>query len=295
MRLMRVGDPGRERPALLDGEGRVLDLSGLGRDVDGAFLSGDGLEEARRLAAGALPVLGELGEDGKVVLLGGQRVGAPIAKPEKILCIGLNYRDHAAETGARAPEEPIVFMKAPNSLVGPYDDILLPRGSTKTDWEVELAVVVGRRARYLDSPDDAEAVIAGYAISNDVSERAFQIERGGQWTKGKSCETFNPMGPWLATPDEIADVGAVGLRLWVNGVARQDGSTKDMVFGVHHLLWYLSQFMVLEPGDLIDTGTPAGVSLGHDDVPFLSAGDLVEAEADGLGRQACRVRAEPLP
>ncbi len=292
MRLMRIGELGRERPALLDEDGRLLDLSGLGRDVDGAFLAGDGVEDALRLARGALPVLGELGDDGRVTLAGRGRVGAPIAKPEKILCVGLNYRDHAAETGAKVPDEPIVFMKAPNSLAGPYDDILLPRGSTKTDWEVELAVVIGRRTSYLDSPEDAAAVIAGYAISNDVSERAFQIERGGQWTKGKSCETFNPMGPWLATPDEVADVGAVGLRLWVNGVSRQDGSTKDMVFGVHHLVWYLSQFMVLEPGDLIDTGTPAGVSLGDDGVPFLADGDLVELEADGLGRQACRVRAE---
>ncbi len=287
---MRIGDPGRERPALLGEDGRVLDLSGLGRDIDASFLADGGLDAAARaVGTGALPVLGELGPTGQVELAGGARIGAPVAKPEKIICIGLNYRDHAEETGNPIPAEPVLFMKAPNCLVGPNDDILVPRGSTKTDWEVELAVVIGRRARYLDSPDDVPSVLAGYAISNDVSEREFQMERGGQWDKGKCCETFNPMGPWLATPDEVADVQSVGLKLMVNGVVRQDGTTANMIFGVHHIVWYLSQFMVLEPGDIVNTGTPAGVSLGHDDVPYLAAGDLVELEADGLGRQASRV------
>ena len=287
---MRIGDPGRERPALLGEDGRVLDLSGLGRDIDASFLADGGLDAAARaVGTGALPVLGELGPTGQVELAGGARIGAPVAKPEKIICIGLNYRDHAEETGNPIPAEPVLFMKAPNCLVGPNDDILVPRGSTKTDWEVELAVVIGRRARYLDSPDDVPSVLAGYAISNDVSEREFQMERGGQWDKGKCCETFNPMGPWLATPDEVADVQSVGLKLMVNGVVRQDGTTANMIFGVHHVVWYLSQFMVLEPGDIVNTGTPAGVSLGHDDVPYLTAGDLVELEADGLGRQASRV------
>lgn len=287
---MRIGDPGHERPALLDEDGRVLDLSGLGRDIDASFLADGGFDAAARAGGtGALPVLGELGPTGRVELAGGARIGAPVAKPEKIICIGLNYRDHAEETGNPIPAEPVLFMKAPNCLVGPNDDILVPRGSTKTDWEVELAVVIGRRARYLDSPDDVPSVLAGYAISNDVSEREFQMERGGQWDKGKCCETFNPMGPWLATPDEVADVQSVGLKLMVNGVVRQDGTTANMIFGVHHVVWYLSQFMVLEPGDIVNTGTPAGVSLGHDDVPYLTAGDLVELEADGLGRQASRV------
>jgi 2-keto-4-pentenoate hydratase/2-oxohepta-3-ene-1,7-dioic acid hydratase in catechol pathway len=287
---MRIGDPGHERPALLDEDGRVLDLSGLGRDIDASFLADGGLDAvARAGGTGALPVLGELGPTGRVELAGGGRIGAPVAKPEKIICIGLNYRDHAEETGNPIPAEPVLFMKAPNCLVGPNDDILVPRGSTKTDWEVELAVVIGRRARYLDSPDDVPSVLAGYAISNDVSEREFQMERGGQWDKGKCCETFNPMGPWLATPDEVADVQSVGLKLAVNGVVRQDGTTANMIFGVYHVVWYLSQFMVLEPGDIVNTGTPAGVSLGHDDVPYLTAGDLVELEADGLGRQASRV------
>jgi len=290
MRLMRIGPFGQERPAVVDDSGRVLDLSSLGRDIDGAFLAGDGVAQAQHLAASAnLPIVGGVGPGGAVELSGGARVGAPVAKPEKIICIGLNYRDHAEETGNPVPSEPVLFMKAPNCLVGPNDEILVPRRSTKTDWEVELAVVIGQRARYLASPEEAPAFIAGYAISNDVSEREFQMERGGQWDKGKCCETFNPMGPWLATADEVPDVQRVGLRLFVNGVKRQDGTTANMIFGVYHVVWYLSQFMVLEPGDIVNTGTPAGVSHGHPAVPFLKSGDLVELEADGLGRQASRV------
>jgi len=286
MRLMRVGEAGAERPALLDEAGRVRDLSALGRDLEGDLLGAASRDELRRACSdSSLPVIGEWTGGGTFAMDGGIRVGPPVPKPEKIVCIGLNYRDHAEETGNPLPAEPVVFMKAPNCLVGPYDEILVPRLSEKTDWEVELAVVIGDRARYLESPDDAASVIAGYALSNDVSEREFQIERGGQWTKGKSCETFNPLGPWLATPDEVPDVQSIGLGLWVNGVKRQDGTTANMIFGVYHVVWYLSQFMVLEPGDIVNTGTPAGVSLGHADVPFLAAGDAVELAADGLGRQ----------
>ena len=201
------------------------------------------------------------------------------------MCIGLNYRDHAEETNAAIPGEPVLFLKTPDTVVGPNDEVLIPRRSTKTDYEVELAVVIGRTARYLDSPADGLACVAGYAISHDVSEREFQIERGGQWDKGKNCETFNPLGPWIVTADEIADPQSLALRLWVNGELRQDGNTKNMIFGVGHLVWYLSQFLVLRPGDVINTGTPAGVALGRPDKPYLREGDVVELEVDGLGRQ----------
>ena len=275
MRLVRLGEAGSERPAVLAGDGRAFDLSGITRDVDGAFLAGGGgARAAAALAAGELPEL-----DGR-----GLRVGAPIARPGKVVCIGLNYADHAAESGAATPAEPVVFMKAANTVVGPDDVVLVPRGSTRTDYEIELAVVIGATARYLADPSHAEAVIAGYAISNDVSEREFQLDRGGQWDKGKSCETFNPLGPWLVTADEVADPQNLGLRLWVNGEPRQDGNTKNMIFDVAHIVWYLSQFMVLEPGDLINTGTPAGVALGGR-YPYLVEGDVMELEIDGLGRQ----------
>ncbi|EOD66972.1 fumarylacetoacetate hydrolase family protein, partial [Amycolatopsis vancoresmycina] len=231
------------------------------------------------LSDGTLPVLDSAG----------LRVGAPVARPGLLACIGLNYSDHAAETGATPPAEPVVFLKATNTVVGPDDTVLVPRTSTKTDYEVELAVVLGGRARYLASPEDADAVIAGYAVSNDVSEREFQHERGGQWTKGKSCETFNPLGPWLVTPDEAGDPQDLGLRLAVNGQPRQDGTTKNMLFGVRHVVWYLSQFLVLEPGDVVNTGTPAGVAFGANDFPYLSEGDEVTVEIDGLGRQQHRI------
>jgi 2-keto-4-pentenoate hydratase/2-oxohepta-3-ene-1,7-dioic acid hydratase in catechol pathway len=211
-------------------------------------------------------------------------MGAPIARPGKVVCIGLNYSDHAAETGQAPPARPIVFMKDPSTVVGPYDEVLIPRGSAKTDWEVELGVVIGARARYLDSPADGLTVVAGYAISNDVSEREFQLELSPQWDLGKSCETFNPLGPWLVTADEVPDPQLLGLRLSVNGRKRQDGSTANMIFGVGYLIWYLSQYMVLEPGDLIDTGTPAGVALGLPDHPYLRDGDRVQLEIDGLGQ-----------
>jgi 2-keto-4-pentenoate hydratase/2-oxohepta-3-ene-1,7-dioic acid hydratase in catechol pathway len=277
MQLLRIGERGSERPVVRADDGSLYDLSPVTGDIDGAFLAGDGIARARAaLAEGALPQI----PDGESA-----RIGAPIARPGKVVCIGLNYRDHAAETGSPLPAEPIVFMKAPNTVIGPDDTVLVPRGSEKTDWEVELGVVIGAEARYLDTPDDALNVIAGYAISNDVSERAFQLERGGQWDKGKSCETFNPLGPWLVPADEIDDPGKLGLRLWVNGELRQDGTTADLIFGIGHVIWYLSQFMVLEPGDLINTGTPAGVAMGMPGQPYLRAGDTMALEIDGLGRQ----------
>lgn len=276
MKLLRVGAPGEERPAVRTEDGRLLDLSPVTSDIDGAFLASDGVERARsEVAAGSLP---ELDPDGL-------RIGAPLARPGKIVCVGLNYRDHAAETGAAIPERPVVFMKDPGTVIGPYDEVLIPRGSVKTDWEVELAVVIGRRARYLDGPEAARAVIAGYAISHDVSEREFQLEYSPQWDLGKSCETFNPLGPWLVTADEVGDPQDLGLHLSVNGVKRQEGHTSDMVFPFDHIVSYLSQYMVLEPGDVINTGTPAGVALGLPGAPYLRPGDSVELSVDGLGAQ----------
>jgi 2-keto-4-pentenoate hydratase/2-oxohepta-3-ene-1,7-dioic acid hydratase in catechol pathway len=271
MRLARIGPAGAERPAVQAGQ-RWYDLSGLTHDLDGAFLAAGfpGVRDA--LDAGSLPELPA------------GRFGPPV-RPGKVVCIGLNYRDHAAETGAPVPAEPILFLKAGDTVIGPQDEVLVPRGSTRTDYEVELAVVIGREARYLDSEDEAAACIAGYAISHDVSEREFQLERGGQWDKGKNCETFNPLGPWLVTPDEVGDPQKLGLRLWVNDEPRQDGSTADMVFGAAYLVAYLSRFMVLRPGDVINTGTPAGVALGRPDAPYLRAGDVVRLEIDGLGAQ----------
>lgn len=272
MTFARLGSPGAEIP-VLQRDGRSYDLRGITADIDGAFLAADGLHRAR--AATDLPLL-----EGAEQL----RVGAPIARPGKIVCIGLNYRDHAEETGAEIPAEPVIFMKDPSTVVGPFDEVLVPRQSVKTDWEVELGVIIGAEARYLDSPDDALACVAGYAVSHDVSERAFQLERGGQWDKGKSCETFNPLGPSLVPADEVADPQALALRLWVNGELRQNGTTANMIFPVAHVIWYLSQFMVLHPGDLVNTGTPAGVALGMSEPQYLKAGDVVELEIDGLGR-----------
>ena len=274
MRIARLGTPGTEIPVIVQNE-NYYDLRSVTADIDGAFLAGGGLEKAAAaLAAGSLPLL-----DGAA----GLRVAAPIVQPTKIVCVGLNYRDHAEETGAAFPAEPVLFMKDPSTLGGAFDEVLIPRKSVKTDWEVELGIVIGAEARYLDSPADAAAHIAGYALSHDVSEREFQLERGGQWDKGKSCETFNPLGPWLVTPDEVGDVSKLGMRLSVNGVQRQNGSTATMIFDVPYIVWYLSQFMVLRPGDLINTGTPAGVALGIEGNPYLRAGDVVELEIDGLG------------
>ncbi|MFJ9441291.1 fumarylacetoacetate hydrolase family protein [Kitasatospora sp. NPDC101235] len=276
MKLLRVGPPGAERPVVLGENGTAYDLSGRARDLDGAFLAGlDPAALARDAAAGVLPV----------VDLDGLRVGAPVARPGKVVGIGLNYRDHAAEAGAAIPAEPVIFLKPSSTVVGPYDEVLVPRGGEKTDYEAELAIVIGRTARYLDSHAEAAGVIAGYTIANDVTERAFQFERGGQWDKGKSAETFTPLGPWLVTADEVADPQALTLRLWVNGEQRQHGSTAGMIFPVLELVRYASWFMVLEPGDVIITGTPAGVTLGRPGTPFLAPGDVVEIEIDGLGRQ----------
>jgi 2-keto-4-pentenoate hydratase/2-oxohepta-3-ene-1,7-dioic acid hydratase in catechol pathway len=277
MKLLRVGPAGQEIPCLLDGDGAIRDLSSLVPDIDAALLADPhGLQRLRDLSPAGLPEIHP----------SGLRTGPPLAKPGKIICIGLNYHDHATETGAAVPPEPIIFMKAPDTVVGPDDTVLIPRGSTKTDWEVELAVVIGRTTRYLASPGESRAAIAGYTISHDVSEREFQLERGGQWDKGKNSETFNPLGPWLVTTDEIPNPQALELRLSVNGVARQRGHTSDMIFDVDHIVWYLSQFMTLYPGDVINTGTPAGVALGMPDPkPYLRAGDTVELSIDGLGRQ----------
>lgn len=255
--------------------GHWYDLTPIAADVDPAVVAIDARERIRSSAEdGTLPPIGAPG-----------RFAAPITGIGKIVCIGLNYRDHAEETGATPPTEPVIFMKAPDTVVGPDDEVLVPRRSVKTDYEVELAVVIGRVARYLDPAADALSYVAGYAISNDVSEREFQIERGGQWDKGKNSETFNPLGPWISTADEVGDPQALALRLWVNGEPRQDGNTKNMIFGVDHVVRYVSQFMTLYPGDVINTGTPAGVAMGRPDQPYLRAGDVVELEIDGLGRQ----------
>ncbi|MCJ1714438.1 fumarylacetoacetate hydrolase family protein [Curtobacterium sp. VKM Ac-2922] len=275
MRFARLGPAGGEIPVAIDADGRTHDLRPVTTDIDGGFLADDPVGRVQRaLDAGELSVL----PDADTL-----RRGAPVVRPGKVVCIGLNYRDHAAETGADIPTEPIVFMKDPMTVIGPDDQVLVPRKSTKTDWEIELAIVIGSTARYCESEDEAATHIAGYTIANDVSEREFQIERGGQWDKGKSCETFNPLGPWLVTADAI-EPAALALRLTVNGEVRQDGSTADMIFRPAEIVHYLSQFMVLYPGDVISTGTPAGVALGSG-APYLQPGDVVELTADGLGSQ----------
>jgi 2-keto-4-pentenoate hydratase/2-oxohepta-3-ene-1,7-dioic acid hydratase in catechol pathway len=274
---MRIGPPGAEKPVVRVDDRSYVDVSDLVTDFDAAYFADghDRLREAveERLAAG------------DTADFAGERIGAPFARPHQIICIGLNYRDHAAETGQAVPDEPILFTKSPNTLVGPNDPVRRPRGSTKLDYEVELGIVIGQRASYLDSPADARSVIAGWVLVNDVSERAFQIERGGQWSKGKSAETFNPAGPWVATPDEIKDVNALGMWLDVNGERRQTGNTSTMVFDPFVIVHYLSQFMVLEPGDLIDTGTPPGVGMGFQPPRYLNPGDVVELGIEGLGVQ----------
>ncbi len=278
MRLIQFGPRGEEKPGILSADGKRKDLSAFFGKWDSSFFRGDGFARLANFLksdqARSLPDVPET-----------LRWGAPMARPGKIVCIGLNYSDHAAETGAKIPQEPILFMKAPNTWIGPYDDVEIPKDSQKTDWEVELGVVIGKEARYVPSTEAALQHVAGYCISNDVSERAFQVERGGQWTKGKSCDTFSPLGPWLVTPDEIADVASLHMSLRVNGELRQNGSTSKMIFGVAHLIWYISQFMTLEPGDLISTGTPPGVGMGMKPPQFLKVGDVMELEIDGLGKQ----------
>jgi 2-keto-4-pentenoate hydratase/2-oxohepta-3-ene-1,7-dioic acid hydratase in catechol pathway len=277
MKLIRFGKPGLEKPGVLAG-GKRRDLSAEFRDWDETFFEGGGWSSVeaflRRHSAESLPEVGE-----------SQRWGAPVARPRKIICIGLNFHDHARESGMEIPKEPILFMKATNTVVGPYDNLMIPRRSQKTDWEVELGVIVGQAARYLNSPEEAAHCIAGFCISHDVSEREFQLERGGQWSKGKSCDTFNPLGPWLSTADDVPDVMNLPMKLWVNGELRQNGNTGTMIFGPTHLIHYISQFMTLEPGDLISTGTPPGVGLGMKPPQYLKAGNLVELEIEGLGRQ----------
>ena len=274
MKLIRFGQPGRERPGLLVDGGRRIDVSGFGTDYDEAFFGTGGLERLARW----------LGNEGRTAptVPDGVRLGPPLARPSKIVCIGLNYRDHARETGQPLPAEPILFTKATTALSGPNDDVIIPRGSTKTDWEVELAVVIGKRAAYV-ARDVAAAHVAGYVLHNDYSERAFQLERGGQWVKGKSCDTFAPLGPFLATSDEIADVHNLKMWLKVNGEIQQSGSTGDLVFDVPTLVSYISQFMTLLPGDVISTGTPAGVGMGKKPPRFLKPGDVVELGIEGLG------------
>jgi 2,4-diketo-3-deoxy-L-fuconate hydrolase len=285
VRLMRFGARGAERPAVLVDDARIdngridgtaYDLSTLTSDIDGEFLASGGIQRVREaLAANALPTLD----------IDGVRIGTPVARPGALICIGQNYAAHAAESGATPPQRPIVFFKHPNTVIGPYDDVLIPRGSTRTDWEVELAIVIGARASYLESRAAASACVAGYTIANDVSEREFQVEHsGGQWSKGKCAATFGPLGPWLSPADEVPDPQGLRLRSWVNGEPRQDSSTKDMIFDVAEVVRDLSQYMVLDPGDVILTGTPQGVAMSGR-FPYLRPGDIVELEIDGLGRQ----------
>jgi 2,4-diketo-3-deoxy-L-fuconate hydrolase len=278
MKFARVGPPGAERPAVVTDTG-WFDLSGVTPDIDADFLAGGGVERARAaLLAGDLPEIDT----------SGQRIGAPIARPGAIICIGMNYAAHAAESGSAPPDVPIIFLKTPNTVVGPNDDVQIPRGSTRTDWEVELGVVIGRRASYLDSPEDSLDHVAGFLVANDLSERDFQLATsGGQWSKGKCAPGFSPLGPWLVTPDEV-DHQSLSLRSWVNGEPRQDSSTADQIFDVAHVIHHLSQYLALDPGDVVLTGTPEGVALSGR-FPYLAAGDLVEVEIEGLGRQGQRL------
>ena len=272
MKLMRVGQPGQEKPAILDAEGKIRDLSAHVKDIGGDAISPEGLKKIAAIDLSTLPVLNE------------DRIGACVAGTGKFICIGLNFSDHAAETGATVPPEPVIFMKATSAIVGPNDNVTIPRGSEKTDWEVELGVVIGKTAKYV-SEADALDYVAGYCVSHDVSERAFQTERAGQWTKGKSCDTFGPIGPWLVTKEEITDPQNLGMWLKVNGQTMQDGSSKTMVYRIAHVVSYLSQFMSLHPGDVISTGTPPGVGMGLKPPRYLKAGDVVELGIEGLGSQ----------
>jgi len=275
MKFARLGEFGSEIPVVIDGS-TTFDLRPLTSDVDGAFLASNPVEKvAAALAAGTLPELAGADE---------MRIGAPIVRPSAVVCIGMNYAAHAAESGSEPPAIPIMFLKTPNTVVGPNDSVEIPRGSEKTDWEVELGIVIGARASYLDSPEEAGKHIAGFVAANDVSERAFQMEvSGGQWSKGKCAPGFNPTGPWLVTPDEV-EHDKLRLQSFVNGEPRQDSSTADMIFSVEHIIWHLSQYLTLEPGDLVLTGTPQGVALSGK-FPYLADGDVCEIEIEGLGRQ----------
>ncbi len=273
MKLIRFGEPGKEKPGIII-EDKWYDTSSIIKDYNEEFFANDGISKLKNsIDKNELPEISQ-----------SQRLGSPVARPSKIICIGLNYAKHAKETNAAVPKEPIIFFKSTTSLSGPNDDIIIPKNSVKTDWEVELALVIGKRASYIDE-NEAMDYVAGYCLHNDVSEREFQLERGGQWVKGKSCDTFAPLGPWLATKDEIKD--AHNLRLWltVNGKKMQDGNTDDLIFNIPHLVSYISQFMTLLPGDVISTGTPNGVGLGFNPPVYLKEGDVVELGIDGLGTQ----------
>lgn len=276
MKLIRFGEEKNEKPGILNQQNERLDLSRIFNDWDSDFFASGGLEKLRKIISS-----GEIFP--KIPL--NERWGSCVARPYKIICIGLNYSDHAEESGMQIPSEPIIFMKASNTIVGPYDEVYIPKNSSKTDWEVELGVIVGKEASYLKSPQEAKDCIAGYCISHDVSERAFQLERGGQWTKGKSCKSFNPLGPFMLTADKALSVNELEMELKVNDVIMQRGNTNKMIFNVDYIVWYLSQFMVLEPGDVISTGTPPGVGMGKKPPLYLKAGDVVELTIEGLGKQ----------
>ncbi|NTE68191.1 fumarylacetoacetate hydrolase family protein [Agrobacterium tumefaciens] len=276
MKLLRFGEPGSERPGIVDDEGRIRDLTGKVNDIDAATLSPQGLRKLLAINIDSLPIVPE-----------GVRVGPCVARVGNFIAVGLNYADHAAESNMPIPAEPIIFNKAPSCIVGPNDDVEIPRGSEKTDWEVELAIVIGERASYV-SEENALDYVAGYCVCNDVSERAYQLERGGTWTKGKGCPTFGPIGPWIVTKDEV-DVDNLDMTLKVNGELVQNGSTKTMIFRVPTIVSYISQFMALEPGDVITTGTPPGVGMGFKPPRFLKAGDTMEVEIQGLGKQFQKV------
>lgn len=288
MNLIRFGPPGEERPGLMDANGRRRDASAFASDYDRAFFDGGGLARLAKMDVDRLPVVGA-----------DERWGAPVARPGKVICVGLNYADHAAESNMALPTEPIIFFKAPNAVVGPFDDVVIPRRPDwlggghceKTDWEVELAVVIGRTCRQLPDEPAARAGIAGFCVSNDVSERHLQLERGGQWVKGKSCDAFNPLGPWMRTADEVGATDRLDMALSVNGRRMQTGNTRTMVFGVDFIVRYLSWFMTLEAGDVINTGTPPGVGLGQKPPRYLRDGDVMELTIEGLGvqRQTCRL------
>jgi 2-keto-4-pentenoate hydratase/2-oxohepta-3-ene-1,7-dioic acid hydratase in catechol pathway len=277
MKLVRFGAPGREKPGIVDAKGGIRDLSAVVEDIDGRTLGPDGLAKIRSAKIDDLPVVS-----------GSPRIGPCVGNVGNFIAIGLNYSDHAAEAGMQLPKEPVIFNKARSCICGPNDDTITPKESSKLDYEVELGIVIGQRARYLEKGKGLD-VVAGYCTANDVSERVFQIERAGQWTKGKGCETFGPIGPWLVTKDEVPDPQNLNLWLTVNGQKRQNGNTKTMVFGAEHIVWYCSQFFILEPGDVIITGTPSGVALGMKPPQFLKPGDVVRLGVDGLGEQEQKV------
>jgi 2,4-diketo-3-deoxy-L-fuconate hydrolase len=281
MKLLRYGEPGKEKPGLVDTDDQLRDLSGVIDDLSGAALGNASLRRLAAIDPGSLPRV-----------KGQPRYGAPVAGIGKMICVGMNYADHAAETGAPVPEQPVLFMKATTAIGGPNDTVVIPRDSVKTDWEVELGVIIGEVTRDV-AVDQAMEHVAGYAVINDLSERAFQLEHGGQWVKGKSCDTFGPIGPWLVTRDEVADPQALSLWLEVNGHRYQDGNTRTMVFGVAALVSYISRYMTLMPGDIISTGTPAGVGLGLKPPTYLKPGDVIELGIEGLGRQRQDVVAHP--